>query len=174
MILEVLQHRPRWVHPNKGLNPRWLIGLACLAWAALSILPIAFAADADRPGPDWKELSPEERQARILDYKRRHKDPLFSRAEIEARRQELRNLPPEERRARIREWREKNGGLRFRLEGQLLELRQKRDEGTLTTEDARRLERLEVLSKRFDQARRQSNRPSKQARPPQDAPPNPK
>ena len=142
----------------------WSICLAWLALAAPGLVLSGRPADLEKPRKEWKELSPAERQARVREYKSRKGEPMFSRAEIEARRKELKSLPPEERRARIREWREKNGGFRIRLEGQLLELRQKQSEGALSEEEAKRLERLEVLAKRFDQTKHRSNRPA--GRPP--------
>ncbi len=92
----------------------------------------------------------------------------WTRAEWEERSQELRGLSPEERRQKIRSWRrerlmhrpeirdlspeelrQKREQLRARLEEHISELRQKQAAGTITSQEARRLGRLEELQRRF-------------------------
>jgi hypothetical protein len=110
--------------------------------------------DFEKFKEEWKKLTPAERQARIREFREKSRRPLISRAEIERRREEFKHLTPEERRARIRSWREQHGGLKERLEKQIIELRQKKLDGTITPEESQRLERLEVVAQRFEQTGR--------------------
>jgi ribosomal protein L29 len=140
---------------------------------------------------ELRGLSPEQRQARLREL--RERGGLPSREEMERRREEWRNLPPAEREARLREWRDIIGErpdfrsmtpeerqarrkeIRQRFESRLNALRQKKAEGTLTPEEARRLALMEDLFKRFEQGgplagprRPPADRPP--ARPPEPAP----
>jgi hypothetical protein len=117
-----------------------------------------------------KNLSPEEREAKIREFReRRGVGP--NREEMEKLREELKNLPPQERAAKIREWREKQMNdrpglklmtaedrqakrkeIRARLDKQLADLRKMKAEGTLTAEERNRLDRMEEVAKRFEQS----------------------
>ena len=113
-------------------------------------------------------LSPEERRARMEELRERNPEAFRKlREELERRREELKKLPPAEREAKIKELRErfaerrkvmsmderkaKRQEIKGRLEKQLSALREKKTNGTLTTQETRRLERLETVAKRFQQ-----------------------
>ena len=113
-------------------------------------------------------LSPEERKARLEDLRERNPEAFRKlREELERRREELKTLPPAEREAKIKELRErfierrkaitieerqaKRQEIKGRLEKQLSALREKKTNGTLTAQEARRLERLETVAERFQQ-----------------------
>lgn len=85
---------------------------------------------------ELKGLSPEERQAKMREL----------RKQDAAKRPNLKGLTLEERQAKRKEMRE-------RLQKQLDELRQKRTEGTLTETEKKRLERMEEVARRFEQAK---------------------
>ena len=67
-----------------------------------------------------------------------------SKSEWEKRRDEFNKLPPAEREAKRLE-------IKTRLEKRITELRVRQTNSTLSTEDAKRLERSEQLLKRFEQ-----------------------
>jgi hypothetical protein len=122
-----------------------------------------------------RNMAPEQRQARIRELRERQLST--NRVDLEKRRQEfqklqeeLKNLPPEERPKKLREWREKQGlaqpgfrtinpdqakakreELKRRVEQQLTELRKKKADGTISEQESKRLERMEVMAKRLEQ-----------------------
>src|SRR5262245_53832506 len=122
-----------------------------------------------------KNLTPEQRQAKIREFRERQLGT--NRVNIEKRRQEfqklqeeLKNLPPEERQKKMREWRQKQGlaqpgfrtidadqakakrqELKSRIDQQLTELRKKKADGTITEQESKRLERMETMAKRIEQ-----------------------
>jgi hypothetical protein len=87
----------------------------------------------------WKKLSPEEREARIKEWRKTNN---VSRAEGE-RRRESRHMSPEERAAKRRE-------IKGRLEKRIAELRARQMAGALTSQERRELERREQVLKRFE------------------------
>lgn len=97
-----------------------------------------------------------------------------ARAEWQKRREEWEKLSPEERHAKIKEWRQKQATnspvteaekqlrrkqLRERLEQQLLELREKKTNGTLNAEEKNRLARLEELAQRAQSGKPRPEKP---------------
>jgi hypothetical protein len=122
------------------------------------------ATNARPPSP-----SPEQRKARLEDLRERNPEAFRKlREELERRREELKKLPPAEREAKIKEIREqfverrkamtfeerkaKRQEIKGRFDRQLGLLREKKTNGTLTAQEARRLERLETVGQRFKQA----------------------
>jgi Skp family chaperone for outer membrane proteins len=116
-----------------------------------------------------RTLSPEQRKARLEDFRERNPEAVRKlREELERRREELKKLPPAEREAKIKELRErfverrkamtveerkaKRQEIKGRFERQLGLLREKKTNGTLTAQEGRRLERLETIGQRFKQA----------------------
>jgi hypothetical protein len=123
----------------------------------------------------FKNLTPEERQAKLRESRERQAGT--NRVDLEKRRQEfqkfqdeVKNLPPAERQAKIKEWRQKQGlaqpdfrtlnpgqakakrgELKKRVEQQLGELRKKKSDGTITEQESKRLERMELMTKRLDE-----------------------
>ena len=120
---------------------------------------------------ELRQLTPEERQARIREIRERMGPAGPWREEAERRREEWKDLPPEERRAKMLEWRNKRMNeqrdqqavvnpeerdlhrqqIRGRLDKQIQELTTKKSQGTLTPEEQRRLAQLEQVSKYFTQ-----------------------
>jgi translation initiation factor 3 subunit A len=111
-----------------------------------------------------KNLSPEEREAKIKELREKR------RAEMEKTREELKKLPPEERAAKIKELREKRAAerpelknltpeereakrkeMKARMEQRLADLRKKKVDGTITPQEEKRLERMEEMGKRLEQ-----------------------
>lgn len=144
--------------------------------AAMCIIASVRAVDeAARPGKpipealrdQWKNLTPEERQARMRELREKHPEGP-NREEMEKRREEFKNLSPEERQAKMKEWREKRGDLpglqilspeareakrkelRARLEKHRTALLKKKADGTLTAQEEKRLQHMEELAKRFE------------------------
>jgi hypothetical protein len=155
-------------------------------WGTLAGGPVVGADDEPKPPPpppinrdqlreQIKNLSPEQRQAKIRELRARQTGT--NRVDIEKRREqfqklqeELKGVPPEERQARIQEWREKNGlgrpgfraldsnqvnakrgEMKARIDQQLTELRKKKTDGTITEQETKRLQRMELMSKRLGQ-----------------------
>ena len=142
-----------------------------------------------------KNLTPEQRQAKLREMRERQLGT--NRVEIEKRREafqklqeELKGLPPEERQARMREWREKQGlggpgfrtidtdqakakreELKKRIGQQLSELRKKKADGTITEQESKRLERMELMAKRLEERAAPGGAPG--GLPPPAAPPKP-
>lgn len=92
---------------------------------------------------EFKNLPPEERAGKFKAW--REKNAGTNGEAFQRKREELRNLTPEEREAKRQEFCK-------RLDQQLEELRKKKADGSITIEEAKRLERTEQLRKRFDQA----------------------
>lgn len=128
-----------------------------------------------------KNLSPEERQAKLREMRERAGGPTGPqlekrRAEFEKMRQELQGLPPAERAARLQQWRQTNGfgtnsilgpipprlnpadseakrgEFRERIQSELKQLKAKEAAGTLTPEETRRLQRMIEWSERLKAA----------------------
>jgi hypothetical protein len=123
----------------------------------------------------FKNLTPEQRQAKLREMRERQLGT--NRVEMEKRRdafqklqQEIKDLPPEQRQAKIREWREKQGlnapgfrtmdpdqakakraDLKKRIDQQISELRKKKADGSLTEQETKRLQRMELMSKRLEE-----------------------
>ena len=108
--------------------------------------------DVRRP---FRDLSPEERQARFKEMQERFGPAPFTL-------EEFRRMTPEERQLKLRQWREKGFTpaerqkrrlqIRERLGRQMAELKQKK--GPLSDEERVRLERLELIAARFDRISR--------------------
>jgi hypothetical protein len=141
--------------------------VAMAFYAGISNAPAAEESKETNARP--RTLSPEERKARLDEVRERNPEAVRKlREELERRREELKKLPPAEREAKIKELREqflerrkamtveerkaKRQEIKGRLEKQLGLLREKKTNGTLTAQEARRLERLETVGKRFKQA----------------------
>jgi Skp family chaperone for outer membrane proteins len=149
------------------------IKLSIAAVAALAfctaILNAPAADESTGTNARPRTISPEDRKARLEDLREQNPEAFRKvRAELERRREELKKLPPAEREAKIKEIRErlverrkamtveerkaKRQEIKGRLEKQLGVLREKKANGTLTAQEARRLERLETVGQRFKQA----------------------
>lgn len=168
-----------------------LSSVVTLATAALA--PSARAADPADPAPpagrptreelreQLKNLSPEERQAKLREMRDRVgglTGPQLEkrRAEFEKMREELQSLPPAERAARLQAWRQTNGfgtnsllgpipprlnpadseakrgEFRERIQSELKQLKAKQAEGSLTPEETRRLQRMTEWVERLQAA----------------------
>jgi len=151
------------------------------AWALLTLAGNSFLPGADDPLPPpnrpdrealrerARNMSPEERQKAIREFRERHGLGGTNRTELEKGREELKNLPPAEREARLKQLREtfgparrefrmnreqresKRNEMKERIDGQISALEQKKAEGTLTLPEQRRLERMRQMSKRLAQ-----------------------
>ena len=134
-----------------------------------SILSATAADDSPKTNARPQGATPDERKARLEDLRQRNPEAFRKmREELERRREELKKLPPAEREAKIKEIRErfmerrkamtveerkaKRQEIKGRLEKQLGLLREKKTNGTLTAQEARRLERLQTVGDRFKQA----------------------
>ena len=116
-----------------------------------------------------KNLTPEERAARLKELREKSQPP---RDEVDRRREMLKNLSPEERELKLKELRDRGGTgrrtpeermlileereakrkeVRQRLEQQLEMLRKKADENTISAEERVRLQRLEKIYLRFEE-----------------------
>jgi hypothetical protein len=100
------------------------------------------AREAERIREELAKLPPAEREARLTELKQKNPDVA---AILIKKREESRKLTPQEREARMKEWRGK-------MEAVLEQLRRKKANGTLTAEEAKRLQRMEETSKRIDEA----------------------
>jgi len=116
-----------------------------------------------------RNMSPEERQKALREFRERHGLGGTNRSELEKRREELKNLPPSEREARLKELRENFGPARRefrmnreqretkrtemkeRIDSQISALEQKKAEAALSEAEQRRLERMRQMSKRLTQ-----------------------
>jgi hypothetical protein len=116
-----------------------------------------------------RNMSPEERQKALREFRERHGLGGTNRSELEKRREELKNLPPAEREARLKELREtfgparrefrmnreqretKRSEMKERIDGQISALEQKKAEAALTETEQRRLDRMRQMSKRLTQ-----------------------
>ena len=99
--------------------------------------------DAEKRKEEWKNLSVDERDARIKES--RKTNGVSSKSEAEKRREQFRNMTPEERTAKRKEIKE-------RLEKKIAELRAKQVSATITPQEMRELERREKILKHFEQA----------------------
>jgi hypothetical protein len=139
-------------------------------------------ADKQKLKEDWQKLSPEERQAKMKEWREKHPDqqrPQFDSEKGRAERQQLakdigldpeklKDMPPEERMAKVREAADKK----------MTELKEKKDKGTLTEQEKQLMTRLEDLKKRFQDGRRNRENTDgaadpRDARKPQVQPPSP-
>ncbi len=151
---------------------RWLslaVALPLLAAEEPDIVP-----PANRPDPavlrerGRNAVEPGQRQRQMREFRERNGPLGTNRSVWEQRREELRKLPPAEREARLKELRRemqqggdnfrllspaereaKRGEIRSRIENQVGELKKRRDEGTLTESEKRRLERMEQMARRL-------------------------
>lgn len=107
---------------------------------------------------DWQKLSPEERQAKIKEWREKHPDQQRDPEKMRADRQQLakdlgldsekmKDLPPEERVAKFRE----------AVEKKTAELKEKKEKGTLTEQDKQLMERLEQMKNRLQGWRNREN-----------------
>jgi hypothetical protein len=142
----------------------------------------------------FKNLTPEERQTKLREARERQAgtnriDLDQRRREFQKFQDEVKNLPPAERQAKIKEWRQKHrllqpdfrtldpgqarakrGELKKRVEQQLGELRKKKSDGTITEQESKRLDRMELMVERLDEGDPQ---PDAGALPPPAAPARP-
>jgi hypothetical protein len=114
-------------------------------------------------------LSPEERQKMIREFREKHGLLATNRNEWQRRREELKNLPPEEREAKLKALRQeiqqargnfkllspeeretKRKEIKERVDAQTAELRKKKADGTITGIEQRRLERMQLMSRRLE------------------------
>jgi hypothetical protein len=133
------------------------------------IWSVSAAEESHKTNTQPRAASPEQRKARMDELRERNPEAFRKlREEMERRREEFKKLPPAEREAKIKELREqflerrkamtaddkkaKRQEIKGRLEKQLGALREKKTKGTLTVQEARRLERLETIAKRFKQS----------------------
>ena len=117
----------------------------------------AVAKPAQRPEVrrPLRDLSWEEREARFKEMQERFGPAPFTF-------DELRQMTPEERQSKLRQWREgrfsftpeerhrRRLQIRQRLARQIALLQKVKAAGTITDEERRQLERLELLASRFD------------------------
>lgn len=160
------------------------------------------APPANRPKPEdlrgrFRNLSPEEREARLKELRSRFNPGATNRTEVERRREEWRKLPPAEREARIKELRERNlsrtsplfnrltpaereakrGEIKERVDTQIKELEARKATAPLTALEQRRLDRFREMARRLDQGTalglppRGTNRPSRTTPPAQSGQP---
>ena len=128
-------------------------------WVPLAVVllaaawPTARAAEAaaevnpareelDKRKEEWKKLSPEERDARLKEWRKTNGGP--NREEWDKRREAFQKMTPEEREAKRKEIKE-------RLESRIAELRGKQTNSTITAQEGRELSRGELILKRFEQ-----------------------
>ena len=139
-----------------------------LAVAAEELQPPGGRPDREALRERVKNLSPEERQKAIKEFRERNGLGRTNQSEWEKKREEFKSLPPEERAARMRELREslakdregfrmltpeeretKRSEIRKRVDAHLDGLRAKKADGTITEAEQRRLDRMEQMSKRL-------------------------
>ena len=142
--------------------------------------PASRAADDPPPPPNRpdpaalreraKSLSPDQRQKMVREFREKHGLGGTNRSDWEQRREELKGLPPEEREARlkalrreIQERREqfkllsteerdaKRKEMKERIEAQVAVLQKKKADGSITEADQRRMERMQLMSRRLEQ-----------------------
>ena len=142
--------------PEKNMKLITLIKCSLALLLAAGTIPSLCAADAP-PAPDkkpareqFKDLTPEERAAKIKE--RREKNGSPDGEALQKKREELKDLTPEAREAKRKEFRE-------RFDKQLDELRKKKADGTITDEETKKLERMEQINKRFEQGKPDGDRP---------------
>jgi len=139
--------------------------------ARLKELREKYPEEFEKLREELKDLPPQERQKRLRELREKRGGVL--REELEKRRDEFSKLSPQEREARMKELRErmaerrkamtpderklKRQEIKSRLEKQLGEVQKRKDAGTITLQESKRLERLETIGKRFKQAQEQAN-----------------
>jgi len=113
-----------------------------------------------------RQLTPEERQAKIREIREKLGPGSPWRAETERRREEWKDLSPEQRRAKMLEWRNRRPGeqqptvttenrdvyrqqIRDRLLRQIQDLNAKKAKDGLNAEEQKRLDNLEQVAKHF-------------------------
>jgi hypothetical protein len=162
---------------NMKSRNRWMSFLPGV-FLTLSTTLVALAAEELQPPPGRpdretlrervKNLSPEERQKMIKEFRERNGLGRTNQSEWEKKREEFKSLPPEARAARMRELREslakdrggfrlltpeqreaKRGEMKKRVDTQIEGLRKKKTDGTITEAEQRRLERMEQMSGRL-------------------------
>jgi hypothetical protein len=150
------------------------------AWREKQGAPALSREEREKLREELRDLPPAERRAKMKELREKLGLPGPDREQWE-------QLSPEERKARLKEWRQKLGAGRFtpeeraakrkllrdRLEQRLTELRREQAEGTLSDKEKSRLQRLEELAKRFDQAQSHGVRRLPPGRP-GDPPPKPR
>ena len=99
--------------------------------------------DSEKRKEDWKKLSPEEREAKMKEW--RKTNGVSSKGESEKRREQFKNMTPEERTAKRKE-------IKGRLEKRITELRAKLAGATISAQETKELERREKILKHFEQA----------------------
>lgn len=99
-------------------------------------------ADIEKLKDEWKKLPPEEREAKLKEWRRTNGVP--ARSDTEKRREQIKNMTAEERMAKRRE-------IKGRLEKRIGELRARQTNATLSAQESRELERREHILKRFEQ-----------------------
>ena len=144
-----------------------------ISWAII-VSPCVTGYSDDQPARPTREqlrdqlknLSPEEREAKLKELREKYSKGNPDRALLEKKRDELKGLSPEEREAKIREWRlrgntnlpalrrptpeeiqAKRKELKARLVQQIDALRNQK---SLTADEQKRLERMQDLAKRLE------------------------
>lgn len=144
------------------------LALPLVAMTAEELQPPGGRPDLEGLRERARNLSPEERQKMIREFRERNGLGRTNQSEWERKRMEFRSLPPEERAARMRELREsmrkdqggfrlltpdqreaKRGEMQKRIETQIGELRARKADGSITEAERRRLERMEQMSERL-------------------------
>jgi len=87
-----------------------------------------------------KNMTPEERRAAIAKWREQHPEAAAQAGDLRKRRQELKTLSPEERAAKLKE-------RQAAVAAKLTELRKKKADGSITTQESQQLNRLEALEK---------------------------
>jgi hypothetical protein len=88
-----------------------------------------------------KSMTPEERRAAIKEWREKHPDAAARQSKILKRREGVKEPTPEEREAKRKEAREYT-------EKRVAELQKKKADGTITEQESRQLERLELFLKK--------------------------
>lgn len=117
-----------------------------------------------------RDLSPEERQKMMREFREKHGPAGTNRVDWEKRREEWRQLPPAERQAKMREFRESlparqqfrlnqqqreemRQTMKSRIDTDLARLREKKAAGELSEAEERRFQRLNQMSKNLSEGR---------------------
>ena len=172
---------------NPEMKTTWLWPSA-LFLSVLTCAAVARGADEPQPPPNRpdrealreraRNLSPEERQKLVKEFRERNGLGRTNQSEWEKKREEFRSLPPGERAARMRELRESmakdRGGFRMltpeqreakrdemkqRVDTQIEELRKKKADASITESEQRRMEHMEQISRRLAQQAARPGRP---------------
>ncbi len=154
----------------------WLLIIGCLvggSHGAQSAEDPDPVAPSNRPDPavlreKARNLSPEQRQKLMREFRDKNSSAGTNRSVWEKRREELKKLPPKQREARLKEMREeiqkgrrefkllstderesKRTEMKNRIDAQIAELKKQKAEGSMTDSDLRRLERMQQMSARL-------------------------